>query len=277
MNTASLQTFLSIVETGSLVRASQKMNVSQSTITARLKTLEQEIGQTLLTRNKHGTTLTPAGTKLLRYAKVMTGLWRQAMYEAGLPAGTNALCSFGCHRDLWYGPGKKLFDNIVSGHPEMALSVYQGSQQELEEWLTSGLVDIILTFEPVSRGRQTIHPLNPEKLVLYSNRTDSPMKFDPLYVFVDHGEEFRREHDEAYYDASTARITFDCPVYALEYILEHGGSAYLPASLATPHLENEALHEVADAPIFLRKKHLIANDEAEQNWPWFGQLINQIQ
>ena len=62
MNIVSLQTFLAIVETGSLVRASQKMNVTQSTVTARLKTLEDEIGQVLLNRQKSGTTLTPAAS-----------------------------------------------------------------------------------------------------------------------------------------------------------------------------------------------------------------------
>ena len=95
----SLHTFTAIVETGSLVRASEKMNVTQSTVTARLKILEQELGQVLLNRHKSGTTLTPAGSKLLRYAHVMTGLWRQAQNEAGLPDGVDSLCSFGCHSD----------------------------------------------------------------------------------------------------------------------------------------------------------------------------------
>ncbi len=86
MNITALQTFLAIVDTGNLVRASQKLNVTQSTVTARLKSLEDELGQQLLNRQKSGTTLTPAGTKLLRYARIMTGLWRQARYETGLPA-----------------------------------------------------------------------------------------------------------------------------------------------------------------------------------------------
>jgi DNA-binding transcriptional LysR family regulator len=36
MNLTSLQTFLAILETGSLVRAADKLNVTQSTVTARL-------------------------------------------------------------------------------------------------------------------------------------------------------------------------------------------------------------------------------------------------
>ena len=106
INIVSLHTFIAIVETGSLVRASEKMNVTQSTVTARLKILEQELGQVLLNRHKSGTTLTPAGSKLLRYAHVMTGLWRQAQNEAGLPDGVDSLCSFGCHSDLWLGKGR---------------------------------------------------------------------------------------------------------------------------------------------------------------------------
>ena len=109
MNIVSLHTFIAIVETGSLVRASEKMNVTQSTVTARLKILEQDLGQVLLNRHKSGTTLTPAGSKLLRYARVMTGLWRQAQNEAGLPDGMDSLFSFGCHSDLWSGAGKRIF------------------------------------------------------------------------------------------------------------------------------------------------------------------------
>jgi DNA-binding transcriptional LysR family regulator len=47
MNLANLETFLKIVETGSLVRASEALNVTQSTVTARMKSLEDELGQTL--------------------------------------------------------------------------------------------------------------------------------------------------------------------------------------------------------------------------------------
>ena len=147
MNIVSLQTFIAIVETGSLVRASQRLHVTQSTVTARLKTLEDELGQRLLNRHKSGTTLTPAGTKLLRYARVMTGLWRQAKYETALPEGLSSVCTFGCDRELWHGPGRAFFNGVVSGHPEMAVSVMQGGARDLETWLAEGMVDVILTYD----------------------------------------------------------------------------------------------------------------------------------
>lgn len=276
MNIVSLQTFLAIVETGSLVQASHRMNVTQSTVTARLRTLEDELGQQLLNRSKSGTSLTPAGTKLLRYARIMTGLWRQAKYETALPAGLESVCTFGCDRELWHGPGRAFFNGVVSGHPEMAVSVHQGGPRDLETWLGEGMVDVILTYEAAARGNQTVHALPAEELVLYSTRPDTPVDADPCYVFVDHGAEYRRQHDESYHHAGVARISFDSSWWALQYLTERGGSAYLPRALARPCVENGQLHELTAAPVFTRKVHLIVNDTAARNWPWLAPIIDSL-
>ena len=276
MNIVSLQTFLAIVETGSLVRASQKMNVTQSTVTARLKTLEDEIGQVLLNRQKSGATLTPAGTKLLSYARIMTGLWRQAKFETALPKGLDAVCTLGCDRELWHGPGRRFFYDILSEHPEIALSVHQGSSQDLETWLVEGSVDVILTYEAVARGNQTIHELPAERLVLYSSRPDTPVVGDPDYIFVDHGEVYRRSHAGFYHDAGVARINFDSSWWALQFMLDNCGSAYLPEALAHRFLRDGRIHPVTDAPVYTRKKCLVVNDTAAQNWSWFQNLVDRL-
>ena len=79
MNIAAIQTFLAIVETGSLARAASKLNVTQSTVTTRLKTLEATLGQKLINRSKTGATTTNAGLRLQRYAEAIAGSWRQAL------------------------------------------------------------------------------------------------------------------------------------------------------------------------------------------------------
>ncbi len=276
MNITSLQTFLAIVDTGSLVRASAKMNVTQSTVTARLKTLEEELGQVLLNRQKSGTTLTPAGTKLLRYARVMTGIWRQAKHATALPAGLDSICTFGCDRELWHGPGRAFFNRLISDHPEMAVSVHQGSFRDLGTWLDEGMVDVILTYDSGGRGNQTVYPLPPEELVLYSNRPDTPIDADPLYIFVDHGAEYRRQHDETYHNAGVERISFDSSWWALQCMLDRGGSAYLPRALAQPYVDDGKIYVLDIAPVFTRKKNLIVNDMASKNWIWFQPLVNEL-
>lgn len=276
MNIVSLQTFLAIVDTGNLVRASQKMNVTQSTVTARLKAMEDEIGQVLLIRQKSGTKLTPAGTKLVRYARIMTGLWQQAKFETSLPSGLDAVCTFGCDRELWHGPGRRFFYDILSERPEIALSVRQGSGQDLENWLIEGSVDLILTYEAVAHGNQTVHMLPAERLALYSDRPDTPLVGDLDYIFVDHGADFRRMHAESYHDADVARINFDSSWWALQFILDNRGSAYLPEALADRFVRHRQIFPVADAPVYTRKKCLVVNDAAAQNWNWFQGLVDRL-
>lgn len=260
MQITALQTFLTIVETGSLVRASEQLNVTQSTVTMRLKGLESETGQRLLHRQKSGVVLTPAGTKLLEYAQVITGLWRQALMETGLPDGFNRLCNVGCTPDLWSTAGKDLCDFIKAAHPEMALSVLLGSETDLEGWLNEGKVDICLCHEPLARSKQSVYRMGEDDLVLYSDRPKTPARFDTHYVFVDHGPEFRRQHGEEYYDADTARMSFNSSTAALDYLLEHSGSAYLPRATVLAHARGKKLHEVAAAVSFSRSYYLVVAD-----------------
>ncbi|MEL7278751.1 MAG: LysR family transcriptional regulator [Pseudomonadota bacterium] len=276
MNITSLQTFLAIVDTGSLVRASQALHVTQSTVTARLKSLEDELGQQLLNRQKSGTTLTPAGTRLLSYARIMTGLWRQAKYETGLPAGLASVCTFGCDQELWHGPGRAFFNGVLAENPDMALSVRQGSGRDLEAWLSEGAVDVVMTFDSVTRGAQTVHALPPERLVLCSDRPNTPIDADPLYIFVDHGEDYRRQHAEDYHNAGVARISFTSGWWALQCMLDRGGSAYLPEPMVAPYLAEGRLYRSEDAPVYTRKKNLIVNDASRSNWAWFAPLVARL-
>ena len=54
MSFDEIRTFLAIIETGSLVAASRRLHVTQSTVTARMNALEAELGQKLLHRVKSG-------------------------------------------------------------------------------------------------------------------------------------------------------------------------------------------------------------------------------
>lgn len=55
------RTFLTISETAHFGKAARALNVTQSTISARIKTLEDMLGQPLFVRSKLGTTLTQIG------------------------------------------------------------------------------------------------------------------------------------------------------------------------------------------------------------------------
>ncbi|MGF1445341.1 MAG: LysR family transcriptional regulator [Pikeienuella sp.] len=276
MTLTGLQTFLAIVETGSLARASERLNVTQSTVTARLQALEAMIGQPLLLRLKTGAQLTPAGTAFKRYAEAIVGLWRQACDDSQRPADIAAVCNIGAHLDLWPGIGRRLFELIREGAPATAVSAWPGGQSDLDRWLGIGLINLALGYQPFGREGQTTEALFTERLVLVSTRPGAPSRFDPGYIYVEGGEEFARQHAAAYADAATARVSFGCAVWALEHLAAAGGSAYLPERLAAPLLGQGRLHRVADAPAFTRTAYMVTNDAAAAGWPWLAKFRGLI-
>ena len=72
-------------------RAADRLNVTQSTISARIRVLEDELGTPLFTRNKAGVTLTPAGAQFERHALALVRIWQQARQEVSLPSDQRQL------------------------------------------------------------------------------------------------------------------------------------------------------------------------------------------
>lgn len=276
MNIQELRTFLAIVETGSLIRASQALNVTQSTVTARLKTLEDGLGQTLLIRNKSGSTLTAAGLRLHRYADTIADLWQQARQDVSLPDGMSGVCNLVCDYDLWPALGDGFFDHMKAALPDLAISIWLGSQRDIAKWLEDGKADLALTYWSATSARQGQIVLRPEQLRLYATRPDAPTRFNPDYVYIEAGNTFGRDHAATYADASPTRLSFGNASVGLAHILKEGGSAYLPERMARQHVTAGTLFALEDAPEFARDIYLTFNKAAQAKWDWFDELVTTL-
>ncbi len=73
MNEQQLKTLLKTVECGSLSRAEEALFLSKQAIKKQIDSLEEEIGFTLLLRNRQGISLTPAGEEFCQGAKRILG------------------------------------------------------------------------------------------------------------------------------------------------------------------------------------------------------------
>lgn len=276
MNITSLETFVAIVDTGSLVRASERLHVTQSTVTTRLNALEEDLGQTLLHRQKSGAVMTLAGLKFKRYAEAMLDLWQKARSETALPGSVNHICNIGCIPDIWPYWGHRLFDHIRNTQPQTALAAWPGQARDMNDWLDTGVIDMALSYQPRRHESFTSRQIATTKLALFSTRKDGPIRFDHNYLYVDGGENFARQHTLAYSDAGTARISIGSSVWACDYLLKNDGSAYLPVELAKPLCDDKRLFKLEDAPVFDRHIYLVSNDRVVKAWPWFEELCDDI-
>ena len=84
MDIALARTFLMVAETGSFIDAARKMNITQSTVSARIKALEELFGRPLFERSKNGAALTGAGEQFQKHALALVRVWQHAQLEVGL-------------------------------------------------------------------------------------------------------------------------------------------------------------------------------------------------
>ncbi len=79
--TDQLRTFVAVADSGSLSAAAPRLFLSQSSVSEQLRKLEERAGVPLLTRGKKGAAVTPAGARLLDYARRILSLNELAMQE----------------------------------------------------------------------------------------------------------------------------------------------------------------------------------------------------
>lgn len=80
---ALLETFVRIVEAGSLSAAAPLLRTTQPTISRRLRTLEQTLGVRLLQRSTHGMRLTPDGERCYERARILLADWSAFEADVG--------------------------------------------------------------------------------------------------------------------------------------------------------------------------------------------------
>jgi DNA-binding transcriptional LysR family regulator len=268
MNLTFLQTFLTVLETGNLNKAADRLHVTQSTVTARLDALEEALGCRLLVRSRRGARMTRAGFELRPHAELLVNGWAQARKEINRPEGYFGLFSFACEFDLWHDAGKRWLYAARAAHPDLAYEGRPGRRAEISNWLGTGITDVGLMLEPLTGPGLLLRPLAEEAIVHVATNPRPVEPGDAGYVQVDLGVDFRRQYALAFPAAKTASMTFTVSAWALEHLMEFGGSAFLPHPLVEPHLADGRLHRVAASPVFTRTLYLVWREASEVHFPW---------
>lgn len=76
-----LDTFLDLMESRSFHRTAERLHLTQSSISARIQTLEGAVGARLFTRSRAGTELTTEGLKFAPHARALRHAWAQAQRD----------------------------------------------------------------------------------------------------------------------------------------------------------------------------------------------------
>ena len=253
-----IRTFLEISSCGNFNRAAENLNVTQSTVSARVKAMEDRFGRVLFKRGHSGVELTSAGQHFRQYALNIQRLWQQAQQRISLPENFSHGIGLGSQVSLWDSLILKWIPWMRRNANDVAIHVEADYSPSLMRQLSDGLLDIGVMYNPRQAPGLVIEDLLEETLVLVA--TDSRQVADGWvedYVFVDWGADFRRQHGEAFPDMDTPAVSVGLGPLGLEYILQNGGSGYFPLRVVQPYIERDELFRVGGAPEMQRPAYMV--------------------
>jgi DNA-binding transcriptional LysR family regulator len=266
VNLDHIWTFLEVADTGNFNRAARNLNVTQSTVSARIKSLEENFGRALLTRGHAGCELTAAGHQLHQYAVGIQRLWQKSHQAVTLRPGFRSVLAIGAQVSLWE---RLVLDWIAwmrEKVPDVALRVEADYSSSQMRQLADGLLDIGVMYQPRHTPGLVVEKLLEENLVLVAtdDREVSPGWIED-YVFVDWGDVFLTEHAEAFPQMETAAVAVGLGALGLQYILKYGGSGYFPLRVVQPLIDEGRLYRLAGAPMVRRPAYVVyRTDPADQ-------------
>jgi DNA-binding transcriptional LysR family regulator len=149
-----LRSFVAVAQTGSFTRASERVHLSQSTVSQQIRRLEGLVGKALFERDTRTVTLTRDGESLQNYAVRILDLMAEAMEHLRSPALSGHV-RLGLAEDFASAGLTAALASFVRRNPEVELTIAIGMSGELFRQLDEGQHDIVLAkrLQGSRRGR----------------------------------------------------------------------------------------------------------------------------
>ena len=262
MDSEQVRTFLAVAAHGSFLEAANRVHVTQSTVSARIQSLEKFLGTSLFVRNRAGAVLTPAGQKFLRHAKTFMLTVEQARHDVGLPSRFRASVTLGARIALWDGFLPWWVGRMRERAPDVSLRNEAGFEDDLMRRLVEGTMDLALMYTPRYIAGFHVEHLFDETLVLVSSDPQYSRP-DDAYIYVDWGPSFYAQHLACYPGLERPPQVANIGWLALQAILVNGGACFVPDRLATRHIEAGRLHLPPNTPRFRLPAYVVYPSESD--------------
>jgi LysR family transcriptional activator of nhaA len=182
LNYNHLHYFWAVAHEGSLTRAAQQMNLSQSALSVQIQKLEHQVGHKLFERVGKKLILTEAGQIALDYADTVFKAGDELMSTLrGRPLASRQVLRVGALTTLSRNFQLEFLRPLV-GRPDVELIVRSGNMRDLLAQLEAHAIDVVLANSAPSRdARSTLrnHLLNeqPVSLVGHPRPDKRPFRF----------------------------------------------------------------------------------------------------
>lgn len=170
MEFKQLQSFVAVVDYGSFTKASEKLFISQPTISTHIRLLEEEFQSCLLIRTTKSIELTPRGQEFYECAVSILSL-KNHLIESWLSENRNVI-----HLGASTIPSTYLLPELLPVYkrqnPDTYFSIHQSDSQGILDKILEGSFNLGLVGMTCEDERFCFEPFYQDKMVLITPKTD---------------------------------------------------------------------------------------------------------
>ena len=258
MNITNIQTFLCVVRNQSISLAAQELYISQPTVSARLRQLEEDLGITLLLRRKgvRSIELTPEGMKFIPLAERWAALSAET---TGFSAQSFAVPFTIASPDSLNLYLLQPLLRQLAQEERLSLRIRTHQSPEIFSLIDSMEADVGFVFHLSRSVNVVCKPLFSEQMVLlcskngnWPSRPIDPRELDPRHeLFLSWSQDLQLWHDSLWNPGIRPYVHVDNAALLALYMDEPCSWALCPASVADALIKAEKpveLHTLTHRP-----------------------------
>ncbi len=230
------RTFLTVADTGSFIEAARKMHLTQSTVSARIRSLEYHLDKELFERSKSGAALTTAGEQFRRHALALVRVWQHAQLEVSGSNKHRDRLSVGAPMSLWDGFLLRWVSWLRANIPDIAVSASAQLPSVVTQGMLEGTLDLAILYQPLQYAGLESEHLFDEEFVLVTSVRSGGRRSAYDYVVLDWGPDFELEHATENPEVLNPDLSLDIGTSGIEYLLANPSSGYCPLRIVKPYL-----------------------------------------
>ncbi len=174
MNLNYIRYFLVAAETGSFTEASERLFITQPSLSVSIQKLEQSLGVKLFERQnkrqKNPVRLTSSGKHFLDKARDILNRFEAVKAELRHNSFSPQMLKIGILRTLPIVYVARLISDFTRASPSVVIEQVSGSIAELDDWLEKGDIDLAITILPGEKGRRRTSQLLFQQKILFQQQ-----------------------------------------------------------------------------------------------------------
>ena len=244
-----IETFLDLCETRSFNRTAERMGVTQSTVSGRIKALENSVERRLFTRSRSGTSLTTEGLRCEPHARSLRHNWitaLQATRDTGIAGVTMRV---GLQHDLMGVEISRLIGAFRDTLPDTVFLFEADYSTQMCLDLVSGALDVAVLYSPQTHPDLHFEALGEVTYVMISATTDRLGDVpEDKYVLANYSPSFAHSHAALLPDMTHVSLSIGQNAGMVDLLTSLSGSGYVLRHSAQGLIDAGAFHLVRDAP-----------------------------